>query len=131
MLVRHRFRRVFAMAYVRIRNASDAEDIAQETFVRAYQLRSAHEFGHRGFDAHTSWLFTSRPSKWTDTPIRTNRTFSLSVSELKYGPQVSRVPDAPVCGLFLGLGRPYRAELREGRRARAETCAGNPFAATS
>ena len=45
---------VYAVAYARVGNAADAEDVAQETFLRAFQgLESLHE--QRKFGA---WLLT-------------------------------------------------------------------------
>ncbi|MEE8441235.1 MAG: RNA polymerase sigma factor [Spirochaetia bacterium] len=37
VLIRHNIRRVYRAAYAVMRNRDDADDIAQETFVRAYQ----------------------------------------------------------------------------------------------
>ncbi len=37
LLIRHNIQRVYRAAYAVVRNRDDAEDIAQETFVRAYQ----------------------------------------------------------------------------------------------
>ena len=37
LLIRHNIQRVYRTAYAVVRNRDDAEDIAQETFVRAYQ----------------------------------------------------------------------------------------------
>ncbi|HEU5328482.1 MAG TPA: sigma-70 family RNA polymerase sigma factor [Thermomicrobiales bacterium] len=71
-LVERHKRRVYALAYRRLGNAADAEDAAQETFVRAYTRLATYRPGSR-FDA---WLLAIAANWCTDLQ-RSRRTMPL------------------------------------------------------
>jgi RNA polymerase sigma-70 factor (ECF subfamily) len=55
-LVTRHSRFVFRVAYSVLRNAHDAEDVAQETFLKIYRLRGwEHIHNERAFLARTAW----------------------------------------------------------------------------
>ena len=112
-----RYRRaVYSLAYRLLSNATDAEDAAQETFVRAYTRLNTYQPGSR----FGSWLL-SITSHWCIDFLRRRR--AVSLDELDMRPIADSVGDHPetlamqserreeVQRWLDGLPAPYRAVL--------------------
>ncbi len=99
---RHK-RPVYNLAYRMLGNAADAEDAAQETFVRAYvRLDSYQPRGRFG-----AWLLAIA-SHWCIDHLRRRRPLSLEAVETTLAPPVAgELPEA------LALGAEWRGEVRE------------------
>src|SRR5712692_2719446 len=70
-LVRRRSRFVFRVAYAILRNAHDAEDVVQETFLKLYRARRWESMvDERAFLARTAWRLAvdRRPRVRMDVP---------------------------------------------------------------
>ena len=75
ILVERYKRPVYALAYRLLGNATDAEDAAQETFVRAYTRLTSYQPGSR----FGSWLLAIT-SHWCIDSLRRKRTLSLEAA---------------------------------------------------
>jgi RNA polymerase sigma-70 factor (ECF subfamily) len=85
MLVERYKRPVYALAYRLLGNATDAEDAAQETFVRAYTRLTSYQLGSR----FGSWIL-SITSHWCIDFLRRRRAISLDAPGL--GPTETILP---------------------------------------
>ncbi len=74
-LVERYKRPVYALAYRLLGNATDAEDAAQETFVRAYTRLTSYQLGSR----FGSWLLAIT-SHWCIDSLRRKRALSLEAA---------------------------------------------------
>ena len=74
-LVERYKRPVYALAYRLLGNATDAEDAAQETFVRAYTRLASYQLGSR----FGSWLLAIT-SHWCIDSLRRKRSLSLEAA---------------------------------------------------
>ena len=81
-------RAVYSLAYRLLSNAADAEDAAQETFVRAYTRLNTYQPGSR----FGSWLL-SITSHWCIDFLRRRR--AVSLDELDARPIADSVSDHP------------------------------------
>ena len=88
MLVERYKRAVYSLAYRLLGNAADAEDAAQETFVRAYTRLSSYQVGSR----FGSWLL-SITSHWCIDFLRRRR--AVSLDEIEIGPVADESSDQP------------------------------------
>ncbi len=75
LLVERYKRPVYALAYRLLGNATDAEDAAQETFVRAYTRLTSYQLGSR----FGSWLLAIT-SHWCIDSLRRKRALSLEAA---------------------------------------------------
>ena len=87
-LVERYKRAVYSLAYRLLSNATDAEDAAQETFVRAYTRLNTYQPGSR----FGSWLL-SITSHWCIDFLRRRR--AVSLDELDVRPVADAVSDHP------------------------------------
>lgn len=69
-------RQVFALIYRLIRNQSDAEDVAQETFIKAYRNLSSYDPAH----PFLTWLFKIAHNSAIDF-LRAQKPESLSIHD--------------------------------------------------
>lgn len=83
-LVERYKRPVYALAYRLLGNATDAEDAAQETFVRAYTRLNSYQLGSR----FGSWLL-SITSHWCIDFLRRRRAVSLDAASTGAGEMAS------------------------------------------
>jgi len=109
-------RAAYSLAYRLLGNAADAEDAAQETFVRAYTRLSSYQIGSR----FGSWLL-SITSHWCIDFLRRRR--AVSLEELEVRPIADETSDHPeslalqserrdeVQRWLVGLPAPYRSVL--------------------
>lgn len=81
-------RAVYSLAYRLLGNAADAEDAAQETFVRAYTRLSSYQVGSR----FGSWLL-SITSHWCIDFLRRRR--AVSLDQLDARPIADETSDHP------------------------------------
>ena len=87
-LVERYKRAVYSLAYRLLSNATDAEDAAQETFVRAYTRLNTYQPGSR----FGSWLL-SITSHWCIDFLRRRR--AVSLDELEVRPVADSLSDHP------------------------------------
>ena len=87
-LVERYKRAVYSLAYRLLSNATDAEDAAQETFVRAYTRLNTYQPGSR----FGSWLL-SITSHWCIDFLRRRR--AVSLDELEVRPVADTISDHP------------------------------------
>ncbi len=87
-LVERYKRAVYSLAYRLLGNAADAEDAAQETFVRAYTRLNTYQPGSR----FGSWLL-SITSHWCIDFLRRRR--AVSLDELEVRPVADEAGDHP------------------------------------
>ena len=87
-LVERYKRAVYSLAYRLLSNATDAEDAAQETFVRAYTRLNTYQPGSR----FGSWLL-SITSHWCIDFLRRRR--AVSLDELEVRPVADAVSEHP------------------------------------
>ncbi len=87
-LVERYKRAVYSLAYRLLGNGADAEDAAQETFVRAYTRLSSYQVGSR----FGSWLL-SITSHWCIDFLRRRR--AVSLDELEVRPVADETSDHP------------------------------------
>ncbi len=87
-LVERYKRPVYALAYRLLGNATDAEDAAQETFVRAYTRLTSYQLGSR----FGSWLL-SITSHWCIDFLRRRRAISLDAAGIGAGEML--LPSSP------------------------------------
>lgn len=80
LLVERYKRPVYALAYRLLGNATDAEDAAQETFVRAYTRLTSYQPGSR----FGSWLLAIT-SHWCIDSLRRKRALSLEAASEERG----------------------------------------------
>lgn len=99
---------VHAVAFAQLRNHADAEDIAQDTFLKAFQsldtLRETSKFG--------KWLVTIARNKCKDLQMKRNREVPL---EGRPEPAAATTPDLDRQELH-GLLRQQMEQLEEGSR---------------
>lgn len=81
-------RAVYSLAYRLLSNATDAEDAAQETFVRAYTRLNTYQPGSR----FGSWLL-SITSHWCIDFLRRRR--AVSLDEMEKSPIADSISDHP------------------------------------
>ena len=116
LLAERYMRPVYSLAYRLLGNAADAEDAAQETFVRAY----THLGGYRPGGRFGSWLLAIT-SHWCIDHLRRRQPISLeTVAESANLPMAEELPEAvalrterqgEVQGWLAALPEPYRLVL--------------------
>ena len=107
-------RSLYGTAYRMTRNAHDAEDLVQETFLRAYRAFDRYEPGHE----HPRLAVHDPPSR-ADRRLPQGRPLAATVELVDEGPAVPAAQDALACGQ-----RGHRA--RAGRAARGLPQRGRP-----
>jgi RNA polymerase sigma-70 factor (ECF subfamily) len=90
-LVRRYQRPVYLLAYRMLGNGPDAEDVAQETFLRAYQALASFEIGRR----FSSWLLSIASNLCIDL-LRRRKLAWLSLEDVTYRAAASQ--EEPVSG---------------------------------
>lgn len=95
--------RVFAFAFRFLGNAADAEDAAQEVFIKVYNARDAYVPSAR----FTTWLFTITRNTCLNLLEKRKKTSSVSLDEMLPGPdgpparQLADSKDVPPAELAL------------------------------
>ncbi len=103
VLIERYKRPVYNLAYRMLGNAADAEDAAQETFVRAYTRLHSYQPGAR----FGSWLLAIT-SHWCIDHLRRRRPLSLEMMETTLSiPATGELPES------LALHAERRTEVRE------------------